>query len=150
MVKLQGIYSYSSDKQGFGRAPSRWAAALHSQRRPNSAAAPCRSRVGRRSAPGLLSPSLSGSSEADFPHQYSLGEKFTSHVGNSDFLFIFNASLGKVRWGELPYSTERMKFSCIGAKNRHPKFSDPNLQPSISSRVGPADSDFLLASDFVY
>lgn len=109
-----------------------------------------RSRVGRRYAPGLLSPSLSGSSEAGFPHQYSLGEKFTSHEGNSDFLFILNASPGKVRWGELPCSTERMKFSCIGAKNRHPKFSDPNLQPSISSRVGPADSDFLLASDFVY
>lgn len=55
------------------------------------------------------------------------------------------------RWGGGSFlAQQKKKFSCISAKNKHPKFSDPNLQSSISSRVGPADSNFLLAGDFVY
>lgn len=39
-------------------------------------------------APASLSPSLSGSYEANFPQQYSLKEKFTSCEGNMHFLII--------------------------------------------------------------
>lgn len=102
------------------------------------------------SVPVSLSPSLSANHKAAFPQQFSPEEKFASPEGTMYFLIItgFYASPGAVRRGSFRVQ-HRKTFSCPSAKHRHPKPSDPNLQPSISSRVGPADSHFLLAGDCV-
>jgi len=66
---------------------------------------------GRRTlhAPASLSPSLSGSYEANFPQRYSLEEKFTSREGNTYFFnYYYLLCLPREgEEGELPRSTER-------------------------------------------